>query len=246
MHWGKTIELWSDPDQHTLVKYLRENIPCSCLDEKYKQVKSITKMGNCFNKDCPKGGKVKRSTMLFCTRCRLVNYCSSACQKANWQVHKVDCDAHIAAKAKLNSKEVKKRCSHGYHGFDIDDADADIYLDFQRDFTTEFCSCFQGGERNISNLYAAAYMATRDKYPQVLIDVDKTECVRKLCLADCVEGALYQDINKVGEDAAHACLFEQHIAVVLKNTQDQIDYQAISDLMHAKGKGSMCIRPLLM
>ena len=46
MHWGKTTELWFDPDQHTLVKYLRENIPCSCLDEKYKQVKSITKMGN--------------------------------------------------------------------------------------------------------------------------------------------------------------------------------------------------------
>jgi len=27
------------------VKYLRKNIPCNCLDEKYKEVKSITKRG---------------------------------------------------------------------------------------------------------------------------------------------------------------------------------------------------------
>ena len=32
-------------DEHTLVKYFRKSIPCKCLDEKYKEVMSITKMG---------------------------------------------------------------------------------------------------------------------------------------------------------------------------------------------------------
>ena len=29
-------------DEHTLVKYLRKNIPSNCLDEKYNEVKSVT------------------------------------------------------------------------------------------------------------------------------------------------------------------------------------------------------------
>jgi hypothetical protein len=29
-------------DEHTLVKFFRKRIPCSCLDEKYQEVKQIT------------------------------------------------------------------------------------------------------------------------------------------------------------------------------------------------------------
>ena len=80
-------------DEHTLVKYLRKNIPCNCLDERYKEVKSITKIGRCWNAKCNED-KVKLSTMMCCDRCRSAVYCSRECQKADWHWHKKRCD-HI-------------------------------------------------------------------------------------------------------------------------------------------------------
>ncbi len=80
-------------DEHTLVKHLRKSIPCSCLDERYKEVKSITKTGICCNLQCPLPDRfrVERSKMLSCARCRKANYCSRACQKVDWQQHKEFC-----------------------------------------------------------------------------------------------------------------------------------------------------------
>ena len=83
------IELYKC-DEHTLVKYLRKRIPCSCLDEKYNEVKSITRMGLCFNAQCT-SNIVQRSKMLSCARCGEVNYCSRECQKAAWPEHKTNC-----------------------------------------------------------------------------------------------------------------------------------------------------------
>jgi hypothetical protein len=82
-----------DGDEHTLVQFFRKQIPCSCLDEKYKEVKSITKMGVCCNDDsCPLPGNMAiRSKMLQCTRCRNVSYCSKECQEADWPKHKQAC-----------------------------------------------------------------------------------------------------------------------------------------------------------
>jgi hypothetical protein len=78
------------------VKYLRKNIPCNCLDEKYKEVKSITKMGVCRNPQCQvPDGRVERSKMLYCTRCCVVNYCCRECQEAAWPVHKEFCDENV-------------------------------------------------------------------------------------------------------------------------------------------------------
>jgi len=52
-------------DEHTLISYLKHRIPCKCLDEKYKQVKSTKKMGFCYNKDCcHPNGLVERSSLL--------------------------------------------------------------------------------------------------------------------------------------------------------------------------------------
>eukprot|EP00986_Skeletonema_menzelii_P007520 scaffold2957_cov134-Skeletonema_menzelii.AAC.3 len=78
------IELYSC-DEHTLVKYLRKHIPCSCLDEKYKEVKSIARTGLCFNCSAM---AAERSKMLCCARCGEANYCSRECQKADWPNHK--------------------------------------------------------------------------------------------------------------------------------------------------------------
>ena len=82
----KIIEIFNC-DEHTLVKYVRKRIPCTCLDEVYKEVKSITRTGICFNCSCTP----ERSKMLTCGRCGEANYCSRACQKSDWPKHKESC-----------------------------------------------------------------------------------------------------------------------------------------------------------
>ena len=92
MNWPKINELFYDPDEHTLVSFFRKRIKCSCLDKKYKQVKSVKKLGICYNINCSHPGrKVERCTMKCCSRCRLANYCSRECQVENWGVHKKFC-----------------------------------------------------------------------------------------------------------------------------------------------------------
>jgi len=61
--WAKVYEL-SNADDRTIVGYFRKRIPCACLDEKHEEVKSTTKMGICFNKQCSTPGKrVERSAL---------------------------------------------------------------------------------------------------------------------------------------------------------------------------------------
>jgi hypothetical protein len=100
----KLVELLR-ADEHTLVSYFRKRIPCSCLDQKYKEVKSIKKMGRCTNSTCSHPYRmVERSTMLSCTRCRRANYCSPECQAQDWTRHKKCCDDVVAMRAEFDSK----------------------------------------------------------------------------------------------------------------------------------------------
>mmetsp|Transcript_16104 Transcript_16104/g.27384 ORF Transcript_16104/g.27384 Transcript_16104/m.27384 type:complete len:257 (+) Transcript_16104:1072-1842(+) len=76
-------------DQRRLVSYLKKRIPCSCLDEKYKAVKSLPKMGTCRYPKCSHPqAKVALSKLMTCERCRIQHYCSEKCQAADWQRHK--------------------------------------------------------------------------------------------------------------------------------------------------------------
>ena len=94
----KIVELFN-PDDHTLVSYYRKRIPCACLDEKYKEVKSVKKMGLCCNTNCSQPGcRVERSKMLSCTRCGAANYCSVECQRADWKKHKKTCTMIVEKK----------------------------------------------------------------------------------------------------------------------------------------------------
>ncbi len=80
-------------DMHTLVKFFRHRIPCSCLDEKYEEVKKITKIGFCFNPQCTLPDRMtERSKTMYCSRCRNATYCSRECQVSHWPEHKPDCD----------------------------------------------------------------------------------------------------------------------------------------------------------
>ena len=90
---NKIGELSSEScDEHTLVSFFRKRIPCKCLNKRYKQVKSIVKMGSCCNPGCPlPDGKTEYSKLMHCEQCLSVHYCSIECQKANWQSHKEFC-----------------------------------------------------------------------------------------------------------------------------------------------------------
>ncbi len=93
-------------DEHTLVAYFRKRIPCKCLDEKYKEVKSITKMSVCMNPECSlPGRKVERKGMLHCIRCRQRYYCSRECQEAAWPMHKEFCNQYVDKQAAFEAKQ---------------------------------------------------------------------------------------------------------------------------------------------
>ncbi len=103
LSWAKVIELCG-ADEHTLVAYYRKCIPCSCLDEKYKEVKSVKKVGWCFNPSCSRPNQMaERSKMFCCSRCGEVNYCSIECQKAHWKRHREFCNDMAKRKAAFAS-----------------------------------------------------------------------------------------------------------------------------------------------
>ena len=99
-----------DGDEHTLVQFFRKRIPCLCLDAKYKEVKSITKMGICCNPECPLPGKMAvRSKMFRCTGClndQYYSYCSRECQEVHWPYHKIICGKTVhEVRAELRSNK---------------------------------------------------------------------------------------------------------------------------------------------
>jgi len=108
LNWTQIFE-FNHADDHTLVKYLRKRIDCSCLDKKYKEARCITKMGTCCNPSCSwPNQKVERSMMFCCTRCGDANYCSIECQRAAWKIHRGDCDNIVKLKAAFDSKQQER------------------------------------------------------------------------------------------------------------------------------------------
>ena len=103
-NWIK-IEQTYFSDDHTLVKFFWKRIPCSCLDDKYKEVKHIPKMGTCYNKQCSVPSRfVERRKAKYCSRCRDATYCSRECQVADWRMHKPNCDNNAALIAEFEAK----------------------------------------------------------------------------------------------------------------------------------------------
>ena len=102
VNWPKIFET-NKADVHTLVKFYRHRIPCSCLDEKYEEVKQITKMGICWNPQCKlPGGATELISTKYCSRCRNATYCSRECQEVDWLRHKAGCDKFAAIISKFH------------------------------------------------------------------------------------------------------------------------------------------------
>ena len=88
-------------DDHTLVSFLRKRIPCSCLDEKHKEVKNMPKMSYCYNEQCSLGRRVERSKVKPCSRCCQAFYCSRECHVADWPRHKTVCNVNARSRQVL-------------------------------------------------------------------------------------------------------------------------------------------------
>jgi len=91
-------------DDHTLVSFLKKRIPCCCLDKAHKDVKSVKKMGLCWNDDCTLQHK-ETGSLFQCVGCLRVNYCCVECQKADWPNHKIDCRNFSLMKAAFDSRQ---------------------------------------------------------------------------------------------------------------------------------------------
>jgi len=80
-------------DEHTLCCFFRNRIPCSCLKNKYKEVRSLTKTDVCWNIHCSQTDRLKidKKSMMRCSRCHQVSYCCRECQKIDWPRHKINC-----------------------------------------------------------------------------------------------------------------------------------------------------------
>lgn len=71
-----------------LAKFFTRRNGCSCLKQKYKDIKADQpKKGQ-----CAKCSEVKdRAKLMLCQGCKVTNYCSKKCQRADWANHKQYC-----------------------------------------------------------------------------------------------------------------------------------------------------------
>ena len=118
INWPKIVELSDeiDTDMHTLIKFFRRRIPCSCLDEEYQRWKHVTKVGSCFNPLCCIPSEcVERSKTKYCSRCRCATYCSRDCQEAHWINHRGNCDRAVAIKAEFEAKQQNHKSASASH-----------------------------------------------------------------------------------------------------------------------------------
>jgi hypothetical protein len=67
----------------------RQSSSCTCLHEKKTQAKAMEKTGLCSYRVCLK--RVKYCALMDCAGCHMAQYCSKACQQANWPMHKQVC-----------------------------------------------------------------------------------------------------------------------------------------------------------
>ena len=73
--------------ERAAVIFFHKRLSCSCLQEKYEQLKDTPKVGKCMHCEVQK----ERKQLMLCIRCKFGQYCSKECQVADWPCHKEDC-----------------------------------------------------------------------------------------------------------------------------------------------------------
>ena len=73
-----------------VIRFFAKRIKCPCLKEIYKKAKTETKSSSCYN--CKQ--RFERTHLMTCHDCRVVLYCSKACQRASWPDHQLVCTTY--------------------------------------------------------------------------------------------------------------------------------------------------------
>jgi len=94
------IDSSGDPKRE-LAKFFTQRNGCSCLKQKYKAIKADQpKQGR-----CGKCNEVKdRVKLMLCQGCKVMNYCSKECQRADWDRHKEGCRTLVELSGHKDSK----------------------------------------------------------------------------------------------------------------------------------------------
>ena len=75
-------------NRRDLVKFVAKRLPCSCMKKLHRATrKKVAKLGMCAG--CTK--RFPRWQLFVCTGCMINEYCSPACQRADWSHHKQHC-----------------------------------------------------------------------------------------------------------------------------------------------------------
>lgn len=82
-----------------LVLFLNSFISCGCLNELADAWKEEVRAGKCDS--CRR--QLPKSQLKRCSRCHEAEYCSVACQRAGWHLHRAACKAHMAKPAPISN-----------------------------------------------------------------------------------------------------------------------------------------------
>lgn len=96
--------------ERDIARFLWKRTKCSCLNERYEQLKSEPKLGVCDG--CWHRGKREqehREKLEICTGCRMVQYCSRECQVADWSRHKGACKGSTVPASRVSTPLDKLR-----------------------------------------------------------------------------------------------------------------------------------------
>ncbi len=93
----RTIDKLKGGGQREVIRFFSKRIACNCLKQPYEEAKKAqpTRLGNCAK--CGPGKN--RDNLMYCQRCKYVQYCSRDCQKAHWPEHKLVCETLSSNKA---------------------------------------------------------------------------------------------------------------------------------------------------
>ncbi len=131
----------SDDDEIFFTKNSIENAALSDDDDEDDSTIDYDYVGEMIDHDmCVRCG-VKGSTEM-CTGCKCVAYCSSKCQKDDWEdYHRQECGTLLAAAAAAASKEIKSRIAEKEEeeeGNLTSDDDYEDYSDEKEDWSSSF------------------------------------------------------------------------------------------------------------
>ena len=73
--------------ERATTKFFVKRIPCSCLNERKQRVKRQPKTSGC----CACNGIKDCKSLMRCSNCLIVQYCSKTCQRADWPNHRGHC-----------------------------------------------------------------------------------------------------------------------------------------------------------